>query len=139
MSSTPIMVNRLSVPSSILTVGPGPLDAPARRNRTRSLALPSSLNEMTNQNTEESDLEIKRRKSALYSRRSLKRRELTLISLQDQKRLLEQRNQALRRDNARLEYMLGLAHQAVALSNLNHGSFMQAGKEPSETTLFSLS
>ena len=121
MSSTPIMVNRLSVPSSILTIGPGPLDAPARRNRTRSLALPSSLNEMTNQNTEESDLEIKRRKSALYSRRSLKRRELTLISLQDQKRLLEQRNQALQRDNARLEYMLGLAHQAIASSNLNHG------------------
>ena len=122
------MINRLAVPSTTLVVGAGPLDAPVKRKRARLALPPSSSNNNNNYDGTElpetlSQAEITRRRNALYSRRSNKRRDLALISLQDQKRILTARNQALQADNARLEALLVWAQGFIPANNNQNNNF----------------
>lgn len=128
MSSTPIMANRLSTPATTLIVGGGPLDAPVQRRtqqqryitqqqqqHARGGADAAGRSNINNSSEGVQDEETKallaRQRNALYSRRSNKKKDLLVLSLQDQQGLLKARNEKLRTDNARLEYALVTARQ----------------------------
>ena len=100
-------------------VGSGPLDAPVQRKRRATKRDPplALTNGQDDGETPVSAAELTLRRNALYSRRSNKRRELALLSLQDQKSILTARNAALRADNARLEQLLAGTQMLLANSN----------------------
>ena len=112
------MKNRLSILSSSIIVGSGPLDAPVqRKRRATKRGPPLALTNGEEGETTVSAAELTRRRNALYSRRSNKRRDLALLSLQDQKSILTVRNAALRADNARLEQLLAGTQMFFANNN----------------------
>lgn len=128
MAGAPIIINRLPVriPQSNLMIGSGPLDAPIKRKGIRKTKkTPPALTNgdeatVTQQHQDKEALaELTRRRNALYSRRSNKRRELALLTLRDQEQILKNRNKALKNDNARLEYLLNMAQQVIKHTNYN--------------------
>lgn len=100
-------------------VGSGPLDAPVQGKRRATKRAPPLVALTIGDDGEStvSSAELKRRRNALYSRRSNKRRDLALLSLQDQKSILTARNAALRADNARLEQLLAGIQMFLANNN----------------------
>ena len=117
MSSAPVKANRLSLNGipRVLVVGDGPVDAPIKRRSNGKKSAPQHL--LTNgSGNEESAAELHRRRNALYSRRANKKRELTLLSLQDQEKILQARNKILKNENARLQYLVNMAQCALANS-----------------------
>lgn len=133
LSSTPVMVNRISTPSTTLVVGRGPLDAPVQRKRPRDLlaAVTTATTESSQEGQKgaqdgETKAQLARQRNALYSRRSNRKKDLLMLSLQDQERLLRARNDYVRNDNARLEYLLAMAERCLSYhSGTGAGNSMQ--------------
>ena len=104
-----------AVPVAFLTAPPGVARAMSRESSSEAAAVTSSGEEVGNRASSSSnDADFRRQRNAMYVRRFYKRQTLATESLQEQSRVLKERNTALRETNARLTQLLEEARRLVA-------------------------
>lgn len=87
--------------------------APLARYRHSSVPEVTSITAVTKRGTLAKGVASKREQSALYSRRSMYKRKLEKIALENQRDVWRARNTALREQNSKLEEALWRAHQLI--------------------------
>ena len=104
-----------AVPVAFLTAPPAVARAMSRESSSEAAAVSSSGEEVVYRvSTSSDDADFRRQRNAMYVRRFYRRQTLATESLQEQSRVLKERNTALRETNARLTQLLEEVRRLVA-------------------------